>query len=146
MNCQVILNYIENGISKTYPISVLNGDFIGEWIPDGGGFSPCPSVVQAIVRARNPNTGEIIGQIRTTTCNTLIYTGYTNTCPPTTVKYDCINGACVSKATYNTPGIYNSLSECEVACGTGCNGKCISNADWAQIEGLANQLKNQTCS
>jgi hypothetical protein len=64
----------------------------------------------------------------------------------TVTKYDCINGACIPKSTYSTPGIYNSLSECETACGTGCSGKCISNADWAQIEGLSNQLKNRNCS
>jgi hypothetical protein len=61
-------------------------------------------------------------------------------------KYDCINGACIPKTTYNTPGIYNSLAECETSCGTGCSGKCISNSDWATIEGLASQLKQRNCS
>jgi hypothetical protein len=61
-------------------------------------------------------------------------------------EFDCINGACISKSTYNTPGIYNSLEECEAACGTGCGGKCISNSDWAQIEGLADKLKQKNCS
>jgi hypothetical protein len=60
--------------------------------------------------------------------------------------YDCINGACIQKTAYNTPGIYNSLAECESICGTGCSGKCISNVEWAQIEGLANQLKSKNCS
>ena len=64
---------------------------------------------------------------------------------PPTEKYDCINGACVKKTVYKTPGIYSSLSECETACGTGCSGKCISNSEWAQIEGLSNQLKNRNC-
>ncbi|MBN3877527.1 MULTISPECIES: hypothetical protein [unclassified Nostoc] len=61
------------------------------------------------------------------------------------VAHDCINGACTPKTTYGTPGLYPSLSECEVACGTGCSGKCISNSEWAQVEGLANQLKNRNC-
>ncbi|MBD2197941.1 MULTISPECIES: hypothetical protein [Calothrix] len=61
-------------------------------------------------------------------------------------KYDCINGACIPSSTYNTPGIYQSLSECEIACGTGCNGKCISNAEWSKIEGLSSQLRNKNCS
>lgn len=60
--------------------------------------------------------------------------------------YDCINGACINKNTYNTPGLYKSLSECETVCGTGCSGKCISNSDWSTIEGLASQLKNKNCS
>lgn len=62
------------------------------------------------------------------------------------VNYDCINGACLPKTTYNTPGLYASLSDCEVACGTGCSGVCLSNAEWAQIQGLANQLKNKSCN
>jgi hypothetical protein len=66
--------------------------------------------------------------------------------PPPNIAHDCINGSCIPQSTYNTPGIYQSLSDCEVACGTGCSGKCISNADWAQISGLASQLKNKNCS
>ncbi len=61
-------------------------------------------------------------------------------------QYDCINGACLKKTTYNTPGLYASLSLCEVACGTGCSGKCLSNADWTQIESLSSQIMNRNCS
>ncbi|MEH1838129.1 MAG: hypothetical protein V7L20_05075 [Nostoc sp.] len=61
-------------------------------------------------------------------------------------QYDCINGACLTSDKYSTPGLYPSLSDCEIACGTGCSGKCISNSDWAQIEGLSGQLKNRNCS
>lgn len=60
--------------------------------------------------------------------------------------YDCINGACFPASEYNTPGLYLSLAECEQACGIGCSGKCLSNNDWAQITGLAAQLKNKNCS
>ncbi|MBN3957503.1 hypothetical protein [Nostoc sp. NMS8] len=69
----------------------------------------------------------------------------TNSCEAPTYSYDCINGACTKKNVYNTPGIYSSLSECETACGTGCSGKCVSNSDWAQIEGLASQLRSKEC-
>lgn len=62
------------------------------------------------------------------------------------LEYDCINGACLPKTTYNTPGLYPTLEECEVSCGAGCSGKCISNSDWAKIEGLSSQLKNKNCS
>lgn len=65
---------------------------------------------------------------------------------PPPIQYDCVNGACLPKTTFNTPGIYATLSECEINCGTGCSGKCLSNEDWAQIEGLAAQLKNKNCS
>lgn len=72
--------------------------------------------------------------------------GNCSECLTNAVLYDCINGACTLSTTYNTPGLYQSLSACEVACGTGCSGKCISNADWSKIEGLSNQLKNKNCS
>ena len=61
--------------------------------------------------------------------------------------YDCINGACISKTTYNTPGFYATLSACQVVCGgKGCSGTCVSSSDWAQIEGLSGQLRNRNCS
>ncbi|MEH2052053.1 hypothetical protein [Nostoc sp.] len=68
------------------------------------------------------------------------------TSPSPTSAYDCINGACTPKTTYNTPGLYATLSDCQVACGTGCSGVCVSNSDWAQIEGLSGQLRNRNCS
>jgi hypothetical protein len=64
----------------------------------------------------------------------------------TDIIHDCINGACVPKTTYNTPGLYASLEACQVACGSkGCSGKCISNSEWAEIEGLSNQIRNRNC-
>lgn len=75
---------------------------------------------------------------------TLIKRG--DTCALPAVKYDCINGACLPKATYNTPGLYQSLEDCEVACGAGCSGKCISNSEWAQIEGLSDEVRSTNCS
>ncbi|MHC5826774.1 MAG: hypothetical protein ACYT04_65630, partial [Nostoc sp.] len=65
---------------------------------------------------------------------------------PVEVAYDCVNGACIDKNTYKTPGLYESISDCEIACGIGCSGKCLSNADWAQIESLSSQIMNKNCS
>ena len=62
------------------------------------------------------------------------------------IEYDCINGACTKKDKYETPGLYKSLEECEVACGTGCSGKCLSNKDWQQIQNLSSQIKNKACN
>jgi hypothetical protein len=73
-------------------------------------------------------------------------TACTGCTDPSANNYDCINGACVKASTYNTPGLYATQSNCQVACGTGCSGKCISNADWAQIESLSSQLKSRNCS
>ncbi|MBG1263092.1 hypothetical protein [Nostoc commune] len=54
-------------------------------------------------------------------------TNYANECSPTEAKrYDCINGSCIEKTTYKTPGLYVDLSVCETSCGIGCGGKCIS--------------------
>lgn len=42
-------------------------------------------------------------------------------------KFDCINGACIPYQTYNTPGQYSSLEECQANCGNGqeCPPCCI---------------------
>ena len=74
---------------------------------------------------------------------TPIITSKVFTATPT--PHDCINGACIMASVYSTPGIYKTLEECEIACGTGCSGKCISNSDWAQIQGLSSELKNRSC-
>ncbi|MEA5619512.1 hypothetical protein VB711_16935 [Cronbergia sp. UHCC 0137] len=63
------------------------------------------------------------------------------------IAYDCINGACLPQSTYNTPGQYPTLADCELVCGgDSCTGKCISNNEWVQIENLANQVKNNVCN
>ncbi|MEH2077023.1 MAG: hypothetical protein V7K57_21925 [Nostoc sp.] len=70
------------------------------------------------------------------------------TTPPVGAKkdYDCINGACIEKSKYNTPGLYQSLDDCQTVCGgTSCGGQCISNPDWAQIESLASQIRSKEC-
>jgi hypothetical protein len=140
-----------NYLNQVYSIDVPNGDFIGEMIADGAGFSSCPGVTQYIFRARNAATGQVVGFIKSSTCHNLQFKSYTNSCPPTPpddslLPHDCINGACIKKSVYSTPGLYPSLSACQVACGSkGCSGQCVSSADWAQIEGLSNQLKNRNC-
>ena len=67
--------------------------------------------------------------------------------PPPVSRYDCINGSCVDKGTYSTPGFYESLAACEQNCGPGCGGHCISNEDLAKIRKLAAMVKNnKDCS
>ncbi|WP_200327558.1 hypothetical protein [Sphaerospermopsis aphanizomenoides] len=61
-------------------------------------------------------------------------------------KYDCLNGACIDKDIYKTPGIYQSIEECQVACGTGCSGVCLTASEWSTIQGLASQNKSRHCS
>jgi hypothetical protein len=64
----------------------------------------------------------------------------------TNQSYDCINGACTKKNIYSTPGLYGSLDDCQKSCGTGCSGKCVSDSELAQIEGLSSELKSKNCS
>ena len=61
-------------------------------------------------------------------------------------KYDCLNAECIESTQYNTPGLYQSLEECEQACGPGCGGKCISDEKWSIIKALARKLINLNCS
>ncbi|MDJ0800175.1 MAG: hypothetical protein QNJ51_25775 [Calothrix sp. MO_167.B12] len=62
------------------------------------------------------------------------------------IPYDCVNHACRPASQYGTPGIYQSLAECEQNCGSkGCSGKCVPNNQWAIIEGTSINLKNQSC-
>lgn len=62
------------------------------------------------------------------------------------VKFDCINNACIKSDKYETPGLYESLEECETVCGEkGCSGECISNKKWSQIKDLAGKLKDKNC-
>lgn len=79
-----------------------------------------------------------------------------------TTTYDCINGNCVTKGTYNTPGIHASLAACQAVCGAptnSCNAPnicvspdycppgmvCIPSAKLGQVEGLASDIKNKSC-
>lgn len=111
-------------------------------------------------------------QVRDNTTNTIIYNStspaqnvalyFDGNLPPPDA-YDCINGTCILKGVYGTPGIYESLEECESSCGNKpmCSppfecidpsnfcppGKiCIPQNEWTQIEGLANKLKQKNCS
>lgn len=119
-----------------YRYPALNGNFITrggapiEWGPEVG--------FERIWNAERKNTGAFI-------------TGNCFACneppppPPPSARYDCVNGSCLEEGRYSTPGIYESLSECEKNCGPGCGGVCISNADWAKISSLAAMVKNKDC-
>jgi hypothetical protein len=57
-------------------------------------------------------------------------------------KYDCVNGQCALASQYHTPGLFNSLEDCQAKCAlnNGCDGTCINSADWSRIQQLANGL------
>ncbi|MEH2239548.1 hypothetical protein [Nostoc sp.] len=83
--------------------------------------------------------------------------------PPDDVKtYDCLNGDCIVKTQYNTPGIYGSLANCQAVCANGgacgagkqcidpttfCpDGKvCIEQDEFSSIEALISKIGSEVC-
>lgn len=81
-------------------------------------------------------------------------------CGPSIKTYDCLNGACVESVVHDTPGLFNSLADCEAACGgTGCAAPkicvppdycppgmiCLPDVEFLQIEGLGVALNDSAC-
>lgn len=77
-------------------------------------------------------------------------------------QYDCINGVCTKKTLYNTPGIYQSLEDCQAVCANGgscADGKqcvdptnfcppgkvCIDQGEFSSIESLISQINSEVC-
>lgn len=82
--------------------------------------------------------------------------------PLNSQKYDCINGTCIIKTQYNTPGLYNSLSDCQAVCANGgscgdgkqcvdpttfCpDGKvCIDQGEFDSVEALISRIGSEVC-
>lgn len=61
--------------------------------------------------------------------------------------FDCLNGGCIPKTTYNTPGVYASLSACEAGCAKNstCTGECVSAEDMAALQAAADSVKSRLC-
>lgn len=66
-------------------------------------------------------------------------------CPET--LFDCINGNCIASTTYNTPGIFATLADCQAACGQnpGCDGECVSAAEIAALQAAAANARSNCC-
>lgn len=60
--------------------------------------------------------------------------------PPPSTKHDCINGGCVPSSTYNTPGKYASLADCQAGCAkdAACNGECVPREKIAELDQAIN--------
>lgn len=75
--------------------------------------------------------------------------GTCGNCADTGQYYDCINGSCIGKETYNTPGLYASLPACQSMCGAPitppCDGECVSNAQIAALQQAANIITSKLC-
>ncbi|MEH2222594.1 hypothetical protein [Nostoc sp.] len=90
------------------------------------------------------------------------YDTFSSTCAPITQKYDCINGVCTLSTQYTTPGIYQSLADCQAVCANGgacASGKqcvdpvtfcpdgkvCIDQGEFVSIEALISKIGSEVC-
>lgn len=66
---------------------------------------------------------------------------------PGNEQFDCINGGCVPKTTYSTPGVFASLAACQSGCAknSSCTGECISKSEIAALQAAANNLMSRYC-
>lgn len=64
-----------------------------------------------------------------------------------TQSYDCLNGGCVPKTTYNTPGIFANLTACQSGCAknSNCLGECVSPQELGALQAAANNLQSKFC-
>lgn len=62
-------------------------------------------------------------------------------------QYDCINGGCIPKTTYNTTGKYASLAACQSGCAkdSNCTGECVSVEEIAALQQAASNLQSKNC-
>ncbi len=68
--------------------------------------------------------------------------------PPPDLKYDCLNGGCIPKTTYNTPGVFPSLAACQSGCAknSNCTGECVSADELAALQQAAGTVRSRLCS
>ena len=61
--------------------------------------------------------------------------------------YDCVNGGCVPKETYKTPGAFASLAACQSGCAknSNCTGECVNPAELAALQQAASNLQSKIC-
>lgn len=61
--------------------------------------------------------------------------------------YDCINGECLPKSTYKSPGKYSNLAACQSGCGkdSNCTGECIPSDEIAALQSAVAKLKGKIC-
>jgi hypothetical protein len=62
-------------------------------------------------------------------------------------KYDCINGGCIPTRTYNTPGAYANLADCQGGCAKNsiCTGECVSTDELAALTQATSKLQSKFC-
>jgi hypothetical protein len=60
---------------------------------------------------------------------------------------DCLNGDCVPKSTYGTPGLYANLDDCKAGCAKNaiCTGECVDPAEIANLQQAVGKLQSKIC-
>jgi hypothetical protein len=63
------------------------------------------------------------------------------------IPCDCINGGCVPKDIYKTPGVFATLSACQAGCAknSNCTGECVDPAEIAALNQALNNLQAKIC-
>jgi hypothetical protein len=63
-------------------------------------------------------------------------------------KHDCVNGACVPKNTYGTPGVFANLAACQSGCAknSNCTGECVDPNEIAALKQAVNNLQSKFCT
>jgi hypothetical protein len=120
--------------------------------PDGTSYSPHRVVYLVLGGVTSP--GKIYRATATaklekigTDCSNC---GSASTPPPginPTQPYDCVNGGCVPKTTYSTPGKYASLAACQSGCAkdSPCTGECVPVTDVNALQQAAIKAKANCC-
>lgn len=68
------------------------------------------------------------------------------TVTPANIKHDCINGQCVPSTRFTTPGIYNSLEDCQVQCElNNTDLVCLTPSEYNQITALIRKISQEIC-
>jgi hypothetical protein len=79
------------------------------------------------------------------------YADQSGDCKPTGVNpeqpCDYVNGGCVAKTTYGTPGRYPNLAACQAANpkDSSCDGECVSAAEISALRQAANKAQANCC-
>jgi hypothetical protein len=63
------------------------------------------------------------------------------------VPCDCINGGCLPKTVYGTPGVFANLAACQSGCAknSNCTGECVDPAEIAAHRQALNNLQSKIC-
>lgn len=61
--------------------------------------------------------------------------------------YDCLNGGCIPKTIYSTPGVYANLADCQAGCAknSNCTGECVSQEQMIQLQQAADLITSRLC-